>query len=154
MPETFEITGAKELQVLAGDLAKVPAAARAQLRARMRAVGQPMKTAVQRNALAIPASGETSTGLRHAIAAATKVRTIITPETVSVKVYVDPSAMPPGQEKLPALMESRGWTHEVFGRKDTVFQRGHEYFGPAVVPFLPLMRDAVDTAIAEATRTI
>jgi hypothetical protein len=96
MADTFEITGAKELQVLAGDLAKVPVAARAQLRARMRAVGTPMKTAVQRNALAIPASGETSTGLRHAIAAATKVRTTVTPDTVAVKVYVDPSAMPPG----------------------------------------------------------
>ena len=154
MTETFEITGGKELEALAGRLARVPAAARTQLRTRMHAVGAPMKSSVQTHALAIPVHGEAATGLRRSIAAATKVRTTVTPESVSVRVEVDPKAMPPGQEKLPALMESAGWTHEVFGRKDTVFQPGHAYFKPAVDPYLPIMQRAVESAITEATRTI
>ena len=154
MAETFEITGAGELQALAGRLKRVPVAARAQTAARMGAVGELMKTAVQANALAIPASGETATGLRQALAAATKVRTTVTPAAVSVHVAVDPTAMPQGQEKLPALMEGPGWTHQVFGNPWTAFQRGHPYFRRGVDPLLPLMRDAEIRAVDEATRTI
>jgi hypothetical protein len=152
--ESFDITGGKELEVLAGRLVKVPAATKVQLRARMRAAGQPMKTAVQRNALDIPVHGEKSTGLRQALARATKLRTTVTSRAVAVRVEVDPSAMPAGQEKLPALMESSGWTHEVFGRKDTAFQRGHAYFIPGISPHLPGMQAAVESAIADAVKTI
>jgi hypothetical protein len=154
MVEQFTITGGKELEALAGRLAQVPAATRTRLRTRMRSAAQPMKTAVQRNAMSIPARGEKSTGLRQALARATKVRTTITPTAVVVRVEVDPSDMPLGQEKLPALMESSGWTHQVFGRKDTAFQRGHAYFIPAVNQNLLGMRAAVESAVADATRTI
>jgi hypothetical protein len=120
----------------------------------MRGVGELMKTAVQANALAIPVHGEASTGLRQALARATKVRTTVTPAAVSVHVAVDSAAMPPGQEKLPNLMEGPGWKHEVFGNPVTVFQPGHAYFRRGIDPLLPLMREAQTAALNEATRTI
>jgi len=155
MAEAFEITGGDQLSALAGRLGRVPAAMRTQTVARMQAVGEQMKTAVQRNALAIPVKGEETTGLRHAIAAATKVRTRVSPRSVDVRVAVDSTAMPPGQEKLPALMESAGWTHPTFGsRPAQVFQPGHLYFHPAIEPLLPLMQSAIDSAAADATRAV
>jgi hypothetical protein len=146
------ITGAGDLRILATDLKQLPAKLQPKLRTRLSAAGEPMKTAVQRHALAIPATGP-STGLRQQIAAATKIRTTVTSDTVKVRVWVDSSAMPPGQEALPALMENAGWKHPVFGR-GSVFQRGHAYFNPAVTPLLPSMHTAVERAVDEAIRTI
>jgi hypothetical protein len=149
------ITGSKELEALAGRLTRAPAAIQAQLRARTRPVGEQMKTAVQRNALAIPVHGDAGSGLRRNIAGATRTRVLASPEMVTVRVWVDPAAMPAGQEKLPALMEGPGWTHQVFGNPDTkVFQQGHRYFKSAVDSLMPTMRLAVDRAITDVTRTI
>lgn len=150
----FEISGAAELRALAGQLAAVPQGMRSRLRTRMRAAATPMKNAVQRNALAIPVHGGKSTGLRRAIAAATKIRTTVTSTAVTVRVEVDSGSMPPGQEKLPALMESRGWTHEVFGHQTKVFQPGHGYFIAAVNPLMPAMRAAVEQVADDAVRQI
>jgi hypothetical protein len=155
MPDAaFEITGADQWLALAERLVRVPEEARLGQRAKMRAVGASMRTAVQTNALTIPVHGTASTGLRQALARATKLRTTGTPETVSVRVEVDSSAMPPGMEKLPSLMEGRGWTHPVYGHSVTVFQPGHAYFKPAVDPYLPVMRTAIESGYYEAARKI
>ena len=149
----FEITGAEALRAMSGELVRIPPRLRAQLRTRMQPPAAAMKTAVQRNALAIPARGDKHTGLRHALAAVTKVDTRVSSDEVTVRIWVDSASMPPGQGKLPALVESPGWTHPIYGHGHA-FQWGHPYFQRAIEPLLPTMRAAVDQAVNDATNGI
>jgi len=114
MAARIEITGSQELRKFAAQLSQVPTVMRRQLQTRMRGAAEPMKAAVQRSALAIPARGP-GTGLRREIAAATRVRVTTTPTDVIVRIYIDPNAMPPGKEALPSLMEGPGWTTPSMG---------------------------------------
>jgi hypothetical protein len=144
--------GSRQLRDISRDLkvAASPKGLRGELRRNIAAAVQPMKQQVQRNAFAIPAAGSKQTGLRVAIMRATKIRISLTSRNVLVRLMVDASSMPAGQEQLPALMEGDGvkWRHPVYGNTETwVAQASHPYFRPAIPPHLPGVNAGVLAAV-------
>lgn len=129
---------------------------RKEMRAAIVSSVKPMKTAVQRNARAIPARGPRSTGLRGAIAGATQTSVKASGSTAVVKLWVNPARMPAGQKGLPRLMEGdRKWRHPLFGNAGHWYsQPSHRYFAPAVQPRIAGVRVAVMAAVARAAAEI
>lgn len=122
------------------------------------AAAKPIKLAVQRNARAIPVRGSKSTGLREALARATRVSIRTAGKNVGVSVLTDGKKMPAGQETLPGYMEGESmgrtlrWRHPVYGPHDSdtwVAQDSHPYFKPAVDAGIPGVDRAVMAAIDE-----
>lgn len=130
------LKGADQLRAVGASLRKAGSPGRG-IRSKMRrnrvAAALPVKIAAQDSALAIPAAGPASTGLRDAIAKATQIKIVTSGKNVVVRVWVNPSRMPAGQQELPSLMEGlRKWRHPVYGDKAVwVSQPAHPYFAPA-----------------------
>jgi hypothetical protein len=133
------------------------------MRRKLIASATPVKQAVQRNALAIPAVSGYHTGLRAALAAATRISVSPMATRVAVvRLIVDGKKMPAGQQSLPPYMEgddgfrSLRWRHPVFGPHNSTTwspQDSHRFVAPAVIKTVPViergMVAAVDEAIAE-----
>ena len=154
----FEVTGGKQLSKLAADLAAAggPSARgiRLQLLRRLKVVGLTMREAVRTNILAIPSKGEDPSGLRQAMAAASRSSVSIGRKAVRVRVQVDRKAMPAKQRTMPAAMNSETFRHPVFGTSTWVTQPGHPYFDQAVDPLLPEAQAQIYAAIDEATTAL
>lgn len=147
----LSVRGAEQLQALARDLraAGDPGKGlRRELRKNITQAVKPMQAAVQSKAEAIPTTGSGHTGLRAAIAKATRIRTSVS-QKAQVTLEVAPSRMPSGQRSLPARMDGRGrWRHPVFGNRNVwVNQASHQYFWPAVAPHIQGVRQAVIEAV-------
>jgi hypothetical protein len=119
---------------------------------------KPMQAAVGQNILAIPTHGTKHTGLRAAMARATKISIRTTGRTIGVRLEVKASAMPAGKESLPALMDNRRrWRHPVYGPSTSptwVTQEAHPYFERAVRPRIAGVREAALRAVTETARSI
>lgn len=117
-----------------------------------------MQTAVRQAILDIPTHGTKHTGLRAAMAKATKISYHTTGRTIGVRLEVKPGAMPAGKEKLPALMDNRSaWRHPVYGPHDSptwVDQESHPYFDRTVRPRIAGVREAALRAVQETARSI
>lgn len=152
--------GARQLREVARDLqvAGSPRGLRYRLRRNIVAAVEPMKKQVQQNAAAIPVRGVKSTGLRAAIARATRVSIKSSSRTrnVLVRLMVDAKRMPAGQQSLPVLMEGeRRWRHPVYGKTDSwVTQASHPYFAPAIPGHLPGVAAGVEAAVDETARIL
>ena len=79
-----------------------------ELQHEMGIAAHPLQAGVQKHVLAIPTHGLKHTGLRFAIAHATRTTVTTGRREVRLRVEVDPSAMPPGQ-KFHRLTLSRCW---------------------------------------------
>lgn len=150
--------GARQLREVARDLqvAGSPRGLRYRLRRNIVAAVDPMKKQVQSNALAIPVHGTATTGLRAAIAKATRVSIKSSSRNVLVRLMVDAKRMPAGQQSLPRLMEGeRRWRHPVYGNTNTwVTQAAHPYFAPAIPEHLPGVAAGVEAAVDETARIL
>lgn len=95
-------------------------------------------------------------GLRATIATAIKTRVKYTGDTVGARVYVDTSALPRDQRKLPRYLDStRGWKHPVFGHKGRwARQTGAQWWEPPIRTAGPKVRVAVLAAIDQTIREI
>lgn len=151
----LRVTGGNSLRAVARDLRSAGAPARG-IRSKMRrnivAAVKPMQQAVKSNALAIPAKGPDSTGLRRALASSTRIRIRASGRTALVRLEVD--------HPLSSLMEGSdgarrvNWRHPVWekgarGTAPWVSQQSHPFFEPAVTPRIPLVRKAVVAAVEE-----
>lgn len=124
------------------------------LRRNLTAATRPIKTDAQANARAIPAHGRNHTGLRDALARATRISIAASRRTTSVRLIVDGKRMPAGQQSLPPIVEGLGrrgrWRHPVFGDRSTwVQQDTHPFVTPAVHKHLPEVQASVLSALAE-----
>lgn len=89
-----------------------------ELARQLQAAGRPVLVELRAAALALPASGVKSTGLRRKIAAATRSA----PRIGGVRFYVATGQLG-DQAALPALIHAAaGWNHPVFGRPPIVHQ--------------------------------
>jgi hypothetical protein len=159
----ISVSGTKELSRVSAKLRAAGSEGKGLRRTMKRnivAAVKPMQTAVKANALAIPAKGPDHTGLRRAIARATKIRIGTSSRNTMVRLWVNPALMPAGQETLPAHMEgdsSNGkWRHPVFGHASQpwVGQKSHPYFRPAVAPRIVGVRAAAVAAARETAASI
>lgn len=158
-------TGASELRVLAKDLKLAGSAGRGirnDLRRELIVAAKPIEAQVKRNARAIPAVGMYgSTGLRRAIANATRTSIKLFGKDTWIRVLTDGRKMPAGQTTLPAYMEGsdgyrkKAWRHPVYGNDGLwVDEASHPYFQPAIPPHLPAVYRAVDIAVDKAVRRV
>jgi hypothetical protein len=148
--------GSQEMRGIARDLRAAGPAVRRRFRANVTAAMQPMKADTQANARAIPAKGPRSTGLRDALAAATRIQISTAGRNARVRLIVDGKKMPTGQQALPQLMEGeRVWRHPDFGNRQTwVTQPSHPFVAPAVLKNLPGVDRAVDAALKETAEQL
>jgi hypothetical protein len=127
---------------------------------RLYTVAKPVKVAVQQRARAIPAASGYHTGLREALARATRIS--ISPASTRVAVVrlmVDGKRMPGNQSSLPAYMEGsdgfRGmhWRHPVFGPHTSstwVAQASHPFVRRSCTSTVPAIERAMGAALDEA----
>lgn len=152
------VTGADQLRAVARDLALVGdgKVLRKRLRHNITLAVQPMKKDVQAAALAIPAQGSVVTGLRAALARATRLRIRGGGPNTMVRLEVAPSRMPAGQQSLPALMEGvRPWRHPLFGNTNDWYpQAAHPFFGPAVKRNIGKVELAVLAAVEQTAAEV
>lgn len=158
--------GRADLKVIAVELKRVDETKEITrlLRRNLRAAVKPMVPAVRAAALAIPAHGPASTGLRGRLAKATRVQVSLTPRKVGVSILVDPKKMGPGEKNLPAYMEGmpvgrKGdtrWRHPVFGHSDRRWasQDSHPFFYDTLRSLAPRSAAAVKAALDEVTAQI
>lgn len=137
---------------LAGDGGKI-------LRKRMRvaivAAAKPIRDEARQNALAIPSKGTGHTGLRSAIARATKTRVRMSGRSAMVAVETDPRSMPAGKRNLPSYMEGLGrWRHPTFGKAPWKDQPAHPYFFRAAEHHILDARIKVEAAVKMTAREI
>jgi len=146
-------SGSEQMRAVARDLRAAGSPARG-LRSKMRrnitVAMTPMKKQVQANALAIPVKGPESSGLRVALAKATRIS--ITPggRNISVALVVDGKKMSEGQQSLPAAMEGEGrpWRHPVFGDDEVwVRQASHPFVAPAILPTVLAAERGINAAV-------
>lgn len=152
------MTGGQQMRALARDLRAAGSPGRGlrkKLRRNMVAAVKPMQAAVKQNISEIPAKGPASTGLRRAMAHATKIRVNPAGRNPVVRLWVNPDLMPEGQKSLPVYMEGSDgvknmrWRHPVHGHEDRwVSQPSHRYFAPAVMPRIAGVRAACLAAVA------
>lgn len=151
----FTVTGSRQMRDLALDLARAGDSGRGlsrKLRRNITAATRPIKTDVQANARAILAKGPAHTGLREALAKATRISILASRRQTAVRLIVDGNRMPAGQQKLPAYMEgtAKKWRHPVFGDRGTwVNQSAHPFVKPAVAKHLPEVQASVIAAVTE-----
>jgi hypothetical protein len=89
-----------------------------ELARQLQQAGRPVVLQLRAAALALPAKGPDSTGLRRKIAAATRSA----PRIGGVRFYVA-TGMLGGQASLPQkIHDAAGWWHPVFGRSPYVYQ--------------------------------
>lgn len=91
---------------------------RKELNSGVRRAARPMVGAVRQAALSLPAETGQSTGLRAAIAAASRFSNT----AAGVRVLVDNGRMPADQQTLPGHTDSGSWRHPVFGSNNWVTQ--------------------------------
>lgn len=153
MPE-IRVTGADQLRKVALDLRAAGAPARglrSKLRRNILAAADPIKKKVQDNAHNIPAAGDRHTGLRDALAAATRVSVITSGRNVGARLIVDGKKMPAAQQGLPGLVEGkRPWRKPLFGDTEHWYpQSAHPIVAPAIPPFLADAQAAIGEALDE-----
>jgi hypothetical protein len=124
---------------------------------------RPFVPAVRASAMAIPAHGPATTGLRSRIAACATVGAWDSgARQVSVAVEIEPGRMPSGEKGLPLYMEGVGtgrhdrWRHPVFGRREDhwVQQPSHPYFYQAASGFGRAAGEAMRAAVEDITRQL
>lgn len=155
------LTGSRQMRDLSLDLARAgDKRLSRKLRRNIVAATKPIKTEVQQNARQIPVHGSRHTGLREALAKATRIRVLASRRNTGVQLIVDGKRMPAqvgkgprsGQQKLPAYMEgtARRWRHPVFGNGEAwVSQPSHPFVAPAVHKHLPEVQASVIAAVSE-----
>lgn len=158
----------QQIRDIARDLKRAGSPTATGLSRRMRndliAAATPIKQAVQQAALAIPAASGYHTGLRAALARATRVS--ISPmaaRVATVRLIVDANKMPAGQQPLPGYMEgsngsrSLRWRHPVFGPHTSptwVAQASHQFVQPTVIAHAVSVQRAVLAAVDETVAQI
>lgn len=150
-------SGSQQLRAVSRDLRAAGTPARglnSKLRRGLVAAMAPMVAEVRRNAFNIPATGDTSSGLRVSLMRATRARIATAGRNVTVGLIVDGKKMPQGQEGLPGLMEGeRRWRHPLFGDTEHWYgQKSHPFVGPAI-PSTVLRAEAGVNAAIRATQT-
>jgi len=139
-----------ELRVIAKELrAMDQRKVLAQFRRELRAAAAPMVPAARAAALAIPAKGPKSTGLRKALAKSVKLSVRTAGPLAGVAVMADGRKMPSGEGRLPAYMEGElRWRHPVYGNRNAwVTQPPRPWFYRAVRPLGIAARVAVNRAL-------
>lgn len=124
-------------------------------RAIRRAV-KPVIADLKEQALAIPAVGQRSTGLRARIAAAIRTEIRTGANRSGVRVKVDRSKMG-DQASLPAAFDKDRLRHPVFGnREEWVTQLTHSegWFSRTSTRRAPAIRRAIEQAMADVARQI
>ncbi|HET7329155.1 MAG TPA: hypothetical protein VFJ14_17930 [Nocardioidaceae bacterium] len=155
MASDIVIEGGERLHAVAAKLRAAGPQGKELRRGMRRAIqetAQPLVEDVKRRALAIPTSGTKSTGLRAAIARATKLEIRASGSADHVSITVRGSLMPPGKSTLPPAMDgTTRWRHPVYGNANNwVSQDSHPYFTPAVEHADPSITAAV-IAVVDAT---
>lgn len=93
--------------------------------------------------------------LRSYIKGAIKSRVAYTGYKLGAKVYVEPSALPPSQRKLPKHVDSLRWRHPVWGHRDRwVTQHGTPYFSGPIKRHREQVRRDVQAAVDQVMRTL
>jgi hypothetical protein len=148
--------GPSEMRGIARDLRAAGSAMRRRFRSNVTAAMQPMKQQTQVNARAIPVKGPRSTGLREALAAATRIQINTAARNTRIRLITDGKRMPAGQQALPTLMEGeRKWRHPDFGNRGTwVTQDPHPFMAPAILRHLPGVDRAVDAALKQTAEQL
>jgi hypothetical protein len=97
-----------------------------------------------------------SFGLRSSVARTIKSRVKYSGNTVGVRVYSDPSAMPNKQRRLPYhLNNPKGWRHPTWGNRDRwVKQYGEPYFDVTLARHTPRIRGSAVSHVDEALREL
>ena len=161
MVTELRIEGAEQLRSLARDLRKAGSEGkilRKNMRRAIQAAAEPMKRDVQAAALAIPAKGPKSTGLRAALAKSTKVQIITSGKKAGVRLFSSGKAMERTGHPatLAGYMEGLGrWRHPVFGDTDKwVPQTSHPYFYDTANRHLPAVQAGVIAAVDETAKAL
>lgn len=145
LPVRMSVRNHSELRRLAKRLAD---AGRGDLKRELdravRKAAVPMVAAVKEAALSLPAETGQSTGLRAAIAAASRFSNT----AAGVRVITDAKRMPKGQGTLPAHAENGVWRHPVFGSGTWVTQTSRANW------FLGACLGEADTVNAEIERAM
>lgn len=118
---------------------------------------KPMRSAVQRAALGLPSHGPQHTGLRKALARATRNAINLTARSAKARLEVDPRRMPDGQKSLPAYVDGgkKPWRHPVYGNKNRwVKQDAHPFFWGAARPHIKDVRAAINAAVDKVARDL
>lgn len=160
----LRITGAEQLRKLSADLSAAGLQGK-RLRARMgrnmRVTSRPVVAEVKANLRTIPTTGSKHTGLRRALANATRARVRTGGRLLGVSIIVDGKKMPPGQQGLPPRMEGEErlrdirWRHPVYGNTTVwVQQASHPTVWPTVEKKLPAFRGALVDAITETAEAL
>lgn len=116
-----------------------------ELARQLQQAGRPVVRDLRAAALALPAHGGKSTGLRRKIAAATRSA----PRIGGVRFYIATGQLG-GQAALPALIHAAaGWWHPVFGRPPSVHQDSpaEPWFTTTVMANEDRLRQAVEEAM-------
>lgn len=116
-----------------------------ELTRQLQAAGRPVVAELRAAALALPATGSKSTGLRRKIAAATRSA----PRIGGVRFYVATGQLG-GQAALPGLIHAgAGWWHPVYGHQPYVHQDtpSEPWFTTTVMANEGRLRDAVEEAM-------
>jgi hypothetical protein len=167
MPQgALQVYGTEKLARLGHDLRVIggPTARglRSHLRVGVKAAAIPLRNDVKRAALAIPARGPKTTGLRRTLAKATKLKVLASSRSAAVRIYVDPVTLkaagyPPS---MATNVEGNGkrWRHPVYARADEsrdewtwVAQHPTPFFFPTIRPKIAAVRAACVAAIVKTT---
>ena len=158
MPEFFEIRGGEDLRRISKELRRMDdREVKRRFTRELRASAKPLVPKVRASILAIPSKSNGRTGLRKAMARATKLTVRTTGRDAGVSIRVDGRKMPPGKGALPAYMEGTKprWRHPVFGNRGVyVEQRSHPYFYRIVRPYGRRARSAIDKVARGISRDI
>lgn len=165
-------TGA-DLRTIADALRRMDAAKVTTLfRQKLDDAAKPVVPAVRAAAVAIPAKGPKTTGLRARIAACIQSTSWAEPPNrqAGVSVWVNVHHMPEGELSLPLMMEgAKRWRHPVYGTEAQaaratirghgrgwkwVDQTSHPYFYEEARKLGPAAGDALRRALEDITRQL
>lgn len=98
----------------------------------------------------------TAHGLRASIARGVRSRVSYTGRQIGAKIFIDSSALPYSQRKLPKYLDGQGrWRHPVWGNRDRwVGQTGQPYFDTTIRRRIPQIRRAVVEAVNDTLKVI
>jgi hypothetical protein len=168
----FRVDGANQLDALAKRLRGMEngKVMRKSLTKRLGAAAKPLIPEIRSAVKGIPSHGargsahdaraaqtRSATGnLRDSIARAVQQKTSLSGKQVGVRLRVDGSKMPAGQEQLPAYMEGiKPWRHPLFGnRHDWYRQSPHPFFWKTIQPHVGAMRSEVAEVLNDVAEQI
>lgn len=149
----------RDLRVIGGPTAR---GLRSHMRVGIKAAAIPLRNDVKRAALAIPAKGPKTTGLRRTLARATKLKVLASSRNTVVRIFVDPKVLVAAgyPRSMATDMEGNGkrWRKPVYAdasksRDEWTWrpQTSHPFFFPTIRPKIAAVRVATVAAIKQTT---